>query len=56
VTLRDLPEVVVGKPLRCEVIHPEETEWKECACRLNGSILRVKVPLGRGCAMVRLLV
>ena len=56
VTLRDLPEVVVGKPVRCEVIHPEETEWKECACKLNGATLRVKVPLGRGCAMVRLLV
>ena len=56
VTLRDLPEFAGGKPLRCEVIHPEETEWKECASTLNGSALRVKVPLRRGCAMVRLIV
>ena len=55
-TLRNLPEVVARKRLRCEVIHPGETEWKECACRPKGSVLNVKVPLSRGCAMVRLRV
>jgi hypothetical protein len=55
-TLRDLPEIVAGKKLKCEVIHPGETEWKECTVRQKESALSLKVSLSRGCAMVRLLV
>jgi hypothetical protein len=55
-TLRDLPEIVAGKTVKCEFIHPGETEWKECALRQKQSVLSLKVPLSRGCAMVRLMV
>jgi hypothetical protein len=55
-TLRDLPEVVAGNMLKCSVIHPGETEWKDCTLRQRGSALSLKVPLSRGCALVRLMV
>jgi hypothetical protein len=54
-TLRDLPEVVAGNKLKCSVIHPGETEWKDCTLRQRGSTVSLKVPLSRGCAMVRLM-
>jgi hypothetical protein len=55
-TLRGLPEIVAGKKLKCEVIHPGENDWKECAFRQKESAIALKVPLSRGCAMVRLVV
>jgi hypothetical protein len=55
-TLRGIPEIVAGKKPKCEVIHPGEDEWQECAFRLKESAIALKVPLSRGCAMVRLLV
>ena len=55
-TLRGIPEILAGKKFRCEVIHPGENAWKECATRAKGSGVTLKVPLARGCAMVRLLV
>jgi len=55
-TLRGLPEIAAGKKLKCEVIHPGDTEWTECAFRQKESIIALKVPLVRGCAMVRLMV
>lgn len=55
-TLRGLPELVDGKKCKCEVIHPGETAWKECAVREKESALSLKVPLSRGCAMVRVSV
>jgi hypothetical protein len=55
-TLSGIPEIVAGKKLRCEVIHPGEDAWKDCAFRQKESAIALKVPLSRGCAMVRLLV
>jgi hypothetical protein len=55
-TLRGIPEILAGKKFRCEVIHPEESEWKECPFREKGSAMTLDVPLSRGCAMVRLLI
>jgi hypothetical protein len=54
-TLRSIPEILAGRKFRCEVIHPGETDWKECAFRRKGLAVNLKVPLNRGCAMVRLL-
>lgn len=53
-TVRGIPEVAAGKELRCEVIHPGETAWKPCAFRRKGSAIALKVPLTRGCALLRL--
>jgi hypothetical protein len=55
-TLQGLPEILAGKKAKCEVIHPGDTEWAECAFRQKESTIALKVPLRRGCAMVRLLV
>ncbi len=55
-TLRGIPEILSGKRVRCEVIHPGESDWQECALRTKGSKATLKVPLTRGCAVVRLLV
>jgi len=42
VTLKSLPEVAAGKKLHCEVIHPGDTEWKDCEYRAKGRTLRSK--------------
>jgi hypothetical protein len=55
-TLRGIPEILAGKKLKFEVIHPGENEWKECAFRLKEPAMNLKVPLSRGCAMLRLRV
>jgi hypothetical protein len=55
-TLSGIPEIVAGKKLKCEVIHPGEDAWKDCAFRQKESAIALKVSLSRGCAMVRLLV
>jgi len=55
VTLRGLPELTEGKKLHCEVIHPGEQDWQECAFREKVSAITLKVPLSRGCALVRLM-
>jgi hypothetical protein len=54
-TLRGLPEIVAGNKLKCEVIHPGDTEWTKCAFRQKDSAIAIRVPLSRGCAMLRLL-
>ena len=53
-TLRGIPEIPAGKKFQCEVIHPGENEWKECAFRRKGPAVTLKAPLARGCAMVRI--
>ncbi len=54
-TVQGIPEVAAGKELRCEAIHPGEIEWRGCTFRRKGSAAAFKVPLIRGCAMLRLL-
>jgi len=54
ITLRDIPEIVAGKKPKIEFIHPGDTAWKECVFRQKQSAIALKVPLNRGCAMVRL--
>jgi hypothetical protein len=56
ITVRGLLEILAGKTPKCEVIHPGETDWKECAFRQKDSAITLKVPLTRGCAMVRIVV
>jgi len=55
ITLRSIPEIAAGKKLKCEVIHPGEEQWTECAMRQAESGISLKIPLRRGCAMVRLV-
>ncbi len=54
VTIRSIPEIAAGKKLRCEVLHPGESEWKPCALRQGKAALTIEAPLLRGCAMLRL--
>jgi hypothetical protein len=54
VTLRGIPEILAGKKIRCELIHPGETQWQNCEFTRSENIITQKVPLRRGCAMVRL--
>ncbi len=56
VTLRNLPEIVAGRTPRCELMHPGATQWKALAARAKGGTLSFKVPLARGCAMLKLVV
>ncbi len=55
ITLRGLPELMAGKKIKCEVIHPGNEAWNELACRREEAAASVHVPLVRGCAMVRLV-
>jgi len=48
----DLPR---GRPLRVEVIRPGETEWTPLPMNRSGDLLRLRVPLSRGCAVARIL-
>ncbi len=54
-TLRSIPEIDAGKKVKCEIIHPGDTEWTECAFRQKDSAITLKIPLNRGCAMVRVM-
>jgi hypothetical protein len=56
ITLQNLPEFDIVENLKCEVIHPGQEVWTPCSYRLKGSKLNLKVPLQRGCAMVRIMV
>jgi hypothetical protein len=48
--------MLAGKKFQCQVIHPGETDWQDCAFRQKESAITLKVPLRRGCAMVRIIV
>jgi hypothetical protein len=54
VTLRGIPEIFVSKKIRCELIRPGETQWQNCEFRRSENTITQRVPLLRGCAMVRL--
>ncbi len=54
VTVRGLPEVSAGKQILCELIHPGETDWKAGEFSKGRNAITLKVPLQRGCALVRL--
>jgi hypothetical protein len=53
VTVRGLSEFS-GKQIHCEVIHPGETDWKAGEFSKQDNAITLKVPLHRGCALVRL--
>ena len=53
ITLQGLPEILAGKKLKCEVLHPGKEGWTDCPARQTSTQLSTKVPLRRGCAMVR---
>jgi hypothetical protein len=54
VTIRGIPEILAGKELHGELIHPGDAQWKACEFSRRNSTITLKVPLHRGCAMVRL--
>ena len=54
VTIRGIPEILAAKKLKCEQIHPGETQWQSCVPRISENTITQEVPLRRGCAMVRL--
>jgi len=54
VTIRGLPEILAGKSIHCELIHPGDSQWKACEFSKRTSTSTLEVPLFRGCAMVRL--
>ncbi len=56
VTLQGLPELTTGKKFRCEIIRPGDEAWTTCSFRQKNSTVSTKVPLTRGCAMVRIVV
>lgn len=56
VTLQGLPEIAAGKNFKCEIIRPGEDAWTGCAFRQKNASVSIKVPLTRGCAMVRITV
>ena len=56
VTVRGIPEISAGKKLRCELIYPGETAWSPGEFSTHGNVIRMKVALRRGCALVRLRV
>jgi hypothetical protein len=53
VTIRGIPEILAGKEIHCELIHPGETEWKACEFSMGNNTMTLEVPIHRGCAMVR---
>lgn len=53
-TLRGIPEILAGKKIHCELIHPGETHWQNCEFKRSESTITQNIPLRRGCAMVRL--
>ncbi len=55
ITLRGLPEMMAGKEIQFEVIHPGGTDWSGLPHRPNDIKITLRVPLARGCAMVRLV-
>jgi len=54
VTLRGIPEILAGKKIHCELIHPGDPQWQNCEFRRSSDSITQKVPLRRGCVMVRL--
>jgi len=56
VTVRGIPEISAGKQIHGEFIHPGETDWQAGEFSERVNVITLKVPLQRGCALVRLLV
>jgi hypothetical protein len=54
VTIRGIPEILAGKGVHCELIHPGDMQWTACECNSESRTITTKVPLHRGCAVVRL--
>jgi hypothetical protein len=54
IVLRDLPLGANRGDLTCEVIHPGAQNWEPLDFTDDGAVLRIDVPLRRGCALVRL--
>ncbi len=53
-TIQGIPEILSGKKMRCELIHPGETEWKACEISKTSTAISLDVPIHRGSALVRL--
>ncbi len=51
VIVRD-PEVLHGM-VKCEALHPGSEDWAAVGAERRGEVIRLRVPLVRGCAMVR---
>lgn len=54
VVLKGLPELKTGRKERAVALHPGASGEAAVECRRDGEALRMRVPLVRGCAMVRL--
>ncbi len=54
VSVRSIPEILSGKKLACEVIHPGDSHWSPCNFTATKTEIKISVQLHRGCAMVRM--
>jgi len=54
VTIRGIPEILAGKKMSCELIHPGDKQWQACESAGSNHAISLSVSLRRGCALVRL--
>jgi hypothetical protein len=54
VTVRGVPGIAPGKKLRCQIIHPGESDWTASDVITRGNEVTLNVPVRRGCALVKL--
>jgi hypothetical protein len=52
-TLSGIPELLAGKKIRCELIHPGETQWQNCEFTRSES--RITQILGKERGSVNML-